>query len=145
MNLGFITGYLPNGAPYEVDGEWGIFFSHIKGYMKRFLIKSPWGCLRFHRILRADAGRDLHDHPFDFTSVILWGGYTEEMERLNGDRVKRNFRRGEIVRREAEQAHTLSAVLPGTLTFVIGGKKRKEWGFYTQKGWVNWRDYHGVA
>lgn len=67
MNWGMFTGYEPNGAPYEISGNWGLFASHIKGYMKRVLLKTPWGYLRLHWILRADNGRDLHDHPFDFT------------------------------------------------------------------------------
>jgi hypothetical protein len=151
MHLGFLTGYLPNGAPYEVDGDWGIFFSHIKGYMKRFLVKTPWGYLRFHRILRADAGRDLHDHPFDFHSFILWGGYTEEIPcnlpqlREFKARLVNHFRAGDVIFRKAEDAHALTAVLPGTLTLVICGKKKREWGFLTDQGWVHWREYHGDA
>lgn len=145
MSLGFLTGYLPNGAPYEVDGNWGIFFSHIKGYMKRLLIKSPWGYLRFHRILRADAGRDLHDHPFDFTSLILWGGYTEVRSLPDGSTVSHTVGIGDVVKRKAEDAHSIVHVLPGTLTLVLGGKKRKEWGFYTPEGWVHWKEYHGEA
>lgn len=141
MNWGMFTGYEPNGAPYEITGNWGLFASHIRGYMKRLLLKTPWGYVRLHWILRADAGRDLHDHPFDFTSLILRGGYTEETERVSGERTRSNFRAGDVVRRKAELAHSLVAVLPGTLTLVFGGKKRKEWGFWTNQGWVMWKQY----
>lgn len=134
MNWGFLTGYLPNGAPYEADGDWGIFFSHLKGYMKRLLVKTPWGYLRFHRILRADNERVPHDHPFDFTSIILWGGYTEALVLPDGSRVFLTFRIGDLLQRKAEEAHSIVHVLPGTLTMVFGGRKKKELGFYTDKG-----------
>lgn len=47
-------------------------------YMRRwrFLRRKNWG-VRVHHILRPDADRELHDHPFDFTSIILSGGYWE--------------------------------------------------------------------
>src|SRR5258708_6676388 len=33
--------------------------------------------IRFHHILASDPGTDLHDHPWDFVSVMLAGDYTE--------------------------------------------------------------------
>lgn len=144
MNLGFLTGYLPNGAPYEVAGSWGCFFSHIRGYMNRFLIKTPWGSIRLHRILRADEERDLHDHPFDFTSVILVGGYTEDRPAEKGRAMCFEYRAGDVIHRKAEDAHIIAHVLPGTLTLVFSGPKRREWGFHSPAGWVHWKEYFRV-
>ena len=46
-------------------------------YRKGFTVK-------LHRFLRSDPARDLHDHPWDFVSIILWGGYYEETESGEG-------------------------------------------------------------
>jgi len=27
----------------------------------------------------------------------------------------------------------------------ITARKRREWGFHTPQGWVDWRDYHGIT
>ena len=46
-------------------------------YMRRWTLRTPIGMLRLHHILRGDDDREFHDHPFDFTSIILAGGYVE--------------------------------------------------------------------
>lgn len=38
----------------------------------------PWIALRVHHIRSSDAGRDFHDHPWSFVSLILRGGYRED-------------------------------------------------------------------
>jgi hypothetical protein len=58
----------------------GFYASHIGpegSYMRRFIFRHPFGTVRLHNILRSDEDRHLHDHPFDFTSFLLSGGYTE--------------------------------------------------------------------
>lgn len=57
--------------------KWFFGREDLGGYMKRLLLKTPWFTLRFHRILRSDEGRDFHDHPWEFSSLILSGGYVE--------------------------------------------------------------------
>jgi len=126
-------------------------------YMTRWrFINAPrwlggWG-LRVHRIVRSDEDRELHDHPFSFLSIILWGGYTEERgvpfwapgeshEVPPWTRtVHRSYGAGSIIFRRAEMAHrlTLDRV---TWTFVVRGPIRRQWGFYTDAGWVAWHDF----
>jgi hypothetical protein len=53
---------------------------HMRGspYMERWqFVDRPSFGARVHHILRSDWDRALHDHPWDFTSVILTGGYYE--------------------------------------------------------------------
>jgi hypothetical protein len=40
--------------------------------------------LYLHKIMRSDADRELHDHPWAFASLILWRGYHEETEAIGG-------------------------------------------------------------
>src|SRR5262249_22689414 len=64
-------------------GRFKLFEKYVIGppsnpYMIRWrLIETPWFGVFFHRILRDDADRHLHDHPWPFVSVILRGGYFE--------------------------------------------------------------------
>jgi hypothetical protein len=106
-------------------------------YMRRWrLLHTRWLGVRVHQILRSDADRELHDHPFDFLSVILWGGYREQ--RADGERV---CRAPALVWRRAETLHRLELLAGPTWTLVFRGPKRREWGFLTAAGWVHWKTF----
>lgn len=48
-------------------------------YLSRYTLPLPFGyALMLHKFHRGDVGRDPHDHPFSFASLILSGGYYEE-------------------------------------------------------------------
>jgi len=113
-------------------------YLHLDGYMERFwLFRTPLVSARVHRILRSDLDRDLHDHPWDYASVILRGGYLEITE--SGERW---YGPGSVIVRSATPLHRL-VLPPGTAatTLFIHGRKRREWGFATERGWVHWRQY----
>lgn len=119
---------------------------------KLYLVRTPLFQVALHWILRPDPGRDLHDHPRSFVSVLLRGGYLEERpvaadvnpargpaptQRLTADwRVALS-----AAYRRAPDAHRIRAVLPGTLSLVLWGRKRREWGFHTPIGWIHWHTY----
>jgi hypothetical protein len=106
--------------------------------MERFWIfRTRWLSARIHRILRSDHDRDLHDHPWDYASVILRGGYWEVT-----DAGRRWYGPGSIVFRRAEHLHRL--VLPAgepATTLFVHRRKSRDWGFRTESGWVDWKTY----
>lgn len=135
----FRTGKPPEGT------RWELYTQHLGNYMHRWIFLTPWGSLRLHHILRSDADRHLHDHPFDFTSFLLSGGYIEVTpwqppEGAPLARQQRYFPRFSIVRKRAEETHALVLTRP-LWTFVITGPKRRRWGFHTEKGWIYYRNY----
>lgn len=159
----FLSGLNPDGTTYVPDSRWAIYASHIETggsrYMSRWIVQTPWGGLRLHRIHRADADDHPHDHPFDFTSLILAGGYTEEREfrtpddaktalswgdSIRGRRIWRAFVRGDFISRKATDFHRLIYVAPSTWTLVWFGPKRQSWGFLTADGKIPWRRYLGL-
>lgn len=114
-----------------------------------------------HVFHRSDADEH-HDHPWNFVSVILWRGYIEETKGL----VKRDFHSlcdypkilihglyevgsvrkrvwpGMILYRKAEHRHRVELVNgKKAVTLVFMFKRRREWGFFTKRGWQNWREY----
>jgi hypothetical protein len=109
-------------------------------YMLRWILKLPWGSVRLHKICRSDVGlRALgdvpHDHPFDFVSLLLTGGYVEE--RFEDGVCRRlPWPRGSIVWRRAEDLHRLVLERP-VWTIVVTGPNRRRWGFETPAGWVD--------
>lgn len=149
--------------------RWGLIVHHLGDYMRRWILRTPWGTLRIHNILRSDLDRDLHDHPFDFTSFLMKGGYyettrwvcvdagtvapeertksalhpfTAEPGHKVGDVIEheRYHPRFSVIRRKAEDLHKLRLDKP-VWTLVITGPWKRRWGFMTREGWVYWKDY----
>lgn len=102
-----------------------------------------------HNMQQSDFDRNLHCHPWDNVSIGIWGSYIEHVferppiEGLELPRVIQKLRRAPfIVRRKAELAHRLE-LLPrgdGTVkpcwTIFITWRKRREWGFWTERNGV---------
>lgn len=97
-----------------------------------------FGCRRFrvllHHFLQSDSDREMHDHPWPFTSIILAGGYIEETPE------GRTWHpAGSVLRRPAEWRHRV--VLPEgrrSWSLVVTGRRSRAWGFWTATGWVDW-------
>lgn len=137
-------------------------------YLTRWhLIGSPASAFHvmLHRFNRSDRDRETHDHPWDFISVILWGGYTEvtpdgryrqKILRDGGESVPEWFAKwthaslksrrfywpGSILFSPARWAHRIE-IEPGkkAWSLVIAFKKKRSWGFFTREGWTPWRKF----
>ncbi|MHA2063638.1 MAG: hypothetical protein ACXABY_04560 [Candidatus Thorarchaeota archaeon] len=112
-----------------------LFSHHLDGYMERWILKTPFGSIRLHHILRSDNDRHLHDHPWSFTSILLTNGYTEVTE--DGEKHWPQF---SVIEVKAEDRHRLVLSRP-VWTLVFAGPKIREWGFWTDTGFVHWQDY----
>lgn len=90
-----------------------------------------------HRFLKSDPD-DLHDHPWEFRTIILKGGYWEYTK--DG-----KFWRGPFTYRynpaNAYHRVELDKDIPYCWTLFIPGKRVKDWGFKTEKGWVQHEKY----
>lgn len=137
------TAIIPTGG--EPDVDWlpndVIECRDGKPYMRRYYLlgqhnTTGGSTARYHQILESDEA-DLHDHPWDFVSVILSGSYVESTP--DGEQ---EYGPGSVLVRNAEQLHrlTLPARKP-VWTFVTLGPTRRTWGFQTPGGWTHWRDY----
>lgn len=124
-------------------------------YMGRYvLFESRWLSARIHHIASADLDRDMHDHPWDFVSILLSGGYLEQQplmfHRPEFTEDHTEVRRGRwraapsIARRRATDRHLISFVQPNTWSLFIYGPSRQWWGFYTRTGKIHWKDYCSV-
>lgn len=132
-----------------VDGkrspEWA-FFSRLgirnrsgEVYLRRLrIVSSPWFGVFLHRIYSPDEDRAEHDHPWDFWSFILCGWYQEHCEGVYFKRVWCNFKR-------AEDQHRITWLSRRPVwTLVFHGRRRRVWGFHTDRGWVAWDKYEDL-
>jgi hypothetical protein len=106
---------------------------------------------RIHIFWRGDDDPNCHDHPADFWTFPLTS-YMEAFLDSSGNMDVRVVKAFRLHRRKAEFAHLLLGRFGPTraprwdarspiVTLVWWGKKRREWGFHTPKGWVPWRTY----
>lgn len=129
------------------------------------LLQTPWFGVYLHLIHREDLDRLPHDHPWVFWSWVLRGAYREEFHpdaRLIGakhghGRDVREFcspwlalahrwrwRRGAGWAHHfpLRSAHRIIGVKAHTTTLVLVGRKKRTWGFYDGRGFIDWREYH---
>lgn len=104
-------------------------------YLERWQIGFlNWGSVKLHRIWRKDFGRALHDHPWNFTSLILTGGYQETLLRpgAHGNRIVTKWSHPfQLVRRTLRDRHRINLIRNPCWTLVVCGPRRRTWGFWT--------------
>ncbi len=110
-------------------------YFHLDGYMNRWWLVED--SVRIHQILRSDEDRHLHDHPFDYTSIILRGAYIEET--IDGARIE--YGQGSVLTRKAGDFHRLTLPYGEVWSLFMIGHWKQVWGFMTENGKVPWRDY----
>lgn len=122
-------------------------------YLDRLsLITTPWFSIKLHRIYRPDQQRDLHDHPWNFLSIVLRGEYIEDVpcradcplvsHRKGNHREVRHIRWFNL--KKATDLHAISWVSRRPVwTLVLTGPRKRDWGFFVEslKRWVRWDKY----
>lgn len=94
-------------------------------YVIRWRIETPWGSVRLHKWLGPDDDRAFHDHPWDFITFVLRGGYVDKSPA--GDEHLRAFT---TRHRGANHRHTVVPDPDGAWTLVVTGPKIRSWGFW---------------
>lgn len=115
-------------------------------YLQRwYILDTALFGLKLHKIVLSDQ-ECVHDHPWDFISIILKGGYIEHVETPKElknwctkiEKTSKIYHPGQILFRKAEHRHKLEIHQP-CWTFVITLKRRRKWGFWTKSGWIHWK------
>jgi len=112
-------------------------------YLRRFYVGPEvrgWQ-LMLHKLCRPDRERIPHDHPWDFATLCLSGGYTEEVADAGGGAKFSNLMPGEARLRSAEHTHRIVKVFGVAWTLVLSGPRRRTWGFWDGKNFTDWRTY----
>ncbi len=111
------------------------------------VIQTPWAGIYVHHLTSPDTG-DLHDHPWNFLSIVVRGGYDEILDPAPADRSVmaswRTWGRWSVHRMRTTSAHRIESVQPGTWTIVVTGRRARRWGFWHACRWTDWADYIGA-
>ena len=109
---------------------------HFRRYR---LLDLPSFKIYLHNIILTDRDRHMHDHPYDFTSFILKGSYIETTL-LD----KKRFGVFDRNRKKAHECHKLEIENGPIWTLVFAGRRKREWGYRTELGWVNNDKYREI-
>ena len=116
------------------------------------------GGVFLHRMDAPDPGLDLHDHPWWFASIVVWGGYHElraetriasEYAKSAGWNPGASRRGVEVERRPGtirtlrlDECHTITGLRRRcSWTLIVRGPRRRGWGFYLPGGFMGERVY----
>lgn len=98
---------------------------------------------RIHEILRSDLGREPHDHPWWYLTIVFLGGYWEERYDAAGNLISTKWHGpGSVIFRRANSWHKL--ILPEgqtATTLFITGRKSQTWGFNVKGTKVPYHEY----
>jgi hypothetical protein len=112
-----------------------------KVYLVRYtLFECQFFQICLHVFFRSDAS-DMHDHPWNFVSLILWNGYTEHVSNKGVVTVSRKYP-GMILFRRAKHMHKVELINGRrAISLVLMGKRQRIWGFNTIAGWMDYIKY----
>lgn len=121
-------------------------YRHLSGYMLRWwLIPERTDsdfAVRLHHILREDRDRHLHDHPWEFRSIILRGWYVEEYLGDDGVVHERIWRAGDTYVAPKGYYHRITRVSPGGVrTLFITRRRLTGWGFLVEGEHIDSKAY----
>lgn len=121
-----------------LGGEHGSKWPRVLGWVPERFRK-----IFVHHILLSD-DRTPHDHPWDFTSILLGGMYVEHIG--TEDKARRLASFGSVLRNRATHIHRLEIVRP-VWSLVFAGPSYRLWGFWPTypdgTRWVSWRSFLG--
>ncbi len=122
-------------------------------FIRYFVVQSKYFNIFIHRFLRSDRD-DPHNHPWDFLTFVVKGGYREHRylsieDGLHSWIITRTVSFNRLVFRTATDIHRVElteelkmkdqALAP--ITICITGPERQEWGFVKQLTLIPWKRY----
>lgn len=138
---------------FQKLGRYRVIMDRVNGepYLERYYVflrdrdRFPFNVF-VHKFLKSDP-TDVHDHPWNFFTVILRGGYWEWRPQFDADgrkitEVAKWCGAGSFRRAGANTYHRIE-LDPGVTcwTLFVPGIKRRDWGFLVQNKWVQWQQY----
>ncbi len=123
-------------------------YSGQKYMIRWYIIKNKYFNIMLHKILLSDHNC-CHDHPWDFISLILKGGYVETVEHnpcemSESYRTKKIIHPGQIIFRKAEHRHKLD-IYQTCWSLVLRFKVKRRWGFWIKDKWVHWKLFNETS
>lgn len=137
---GFVAWLLARLPKYEIRSRDGTELYLTRRWI--FGHKTSKWALMLHQMHTPDPDACHHDHPWRFWTLILKGGYVEEITDRDGTLHDMVNWPGALRFRPALHAHRIRMLLDGECwTLVLRGPYERSWGFHTEDGWIWWETF----
>jgi hypothetical protein len=105
------------------------------------LFSTPWFDVNIHGIYKADEDKHLHNHPWKIWTMVLKGGYYEELH--GGVRRLRIF--GHMSYNKTSDFHKIRTMYKSpTYTLAVMGKRNNEWGYMVGHRFIDHISYRDL-
>lgn len=105
-------------------------------YLKRWYLETPFFSLRLHHWLSSDDSRNLHDHPWNFITIVLWNSYLDVVE--NGSEEVKLLR---PKYRNASHKHRVVVSPSGCWSLLLTSGRYRRWGFWIKDKFMKANKY----
>lgn len=110
------------------------------------ILSTPWFSIFVHGIYQRDEDKHLHNHPWDYVSIVLKGTYIEATKNWKPDwsNCWDFTTRGplSIVSRDAGQYHKVATIVDGPVySLFFTSSRYNHWGYSVEGLYVNHRKY----
>lgn len=115
-------------------------------YFKRYaIIECKFFNIYIHYIYQSDKDKHLHDHPWNYTSIVLSGSFREKHKPLHGESPFKNLCRFNISRAKANRFHKILKLrTKKVITLFFTGPRIREWGYEVDGKWVDHISYRNL-
>lgn len=123
--------------------RWKDVLFNDKIYLRRLiLLQCPLGSIMIHWFYDIDRQEHLHDHPVDFLSIVLRGGYVEEYVLRTTNYVTSSKRTRRFNWIPHTKYHRIIRLEDRPVTLCFAGPGRHVWGFLVDGEKIPWKKYH---
>jgi hypothetical protein len=101
------------------------------------ILKTPWFSIYIHGIYAADQDKHLHNHPWDYKSIVLKGSYIEETPTgLN------TLEPGSYTNRDGSGYHKIKELItPKVYTLFFVTPVKRDWGYLVNGEYMFHEEY----
>ncbi len=113
-------------------------------FRRWLLLRTPWFSVFLHGMYdeRGDRDAHCHDHPWDFWSLVLWGGYFEVQHDTNQHRYRVRRPGSLSYMPAADRYHRILQLRKKkSFSLVFARPANRMWGYWTQDGWIDNVEY----
>jgi hypothetical protein len=112
-------------------------------FRRWIILRTPWFEVYIHGIYKEDQDLYLHNHPWKIWTMILKGGYIEELHNNSGSNIERKRLFGHKSKADINDFHKIKKMIksPTYSLAVVGKRVNDDWGYMVDGEFVDHKTF----